>query len=245
MGIGSGWPASQSGEERVLSQVGAVPGPLCVLDVGANRGQFAQLALETLPMERTTIHCFEPSATAFTALSGLLARNPSIRLHQTAIGAERGHATLWSDAAGSSLSSLSRRDVSHCGMRFDCHEQVTVRTIDDFCEESQLERLHLVKLDVEGHELSAMRGAARMLQSGRIDVITFEFGGCHIDTRTFFRDFWIFLNGMHMRIARITPSGFLSAINQYEEALEQFRTTNFVAYRPNVLAAALSRGEAN
>ena len=60
-------------------------------------------------------------------------------------------------------------------------------------------------------------------------MVTFEFGGCNIDTRTYFQDFWYFFreHGMH-RVYRITPTGLLVPILGYREELEQFRTTNFL-----------------
>jgi len=62
-----------------------------------------------------------------------------------------------------------------------------------------------------------------------IGMVMFEFGGCNIDTRTFFRDFWHFFSDRGMRLHRITPGGSLFPLDRYTESLEQFRTTNFLA----------------
>ena len=71
-----------------------------------------------------------------------------------------------------------------------------------------------------------------MIRSGKVRVASFEFGGCNIDSRTFFQDFFYFFreNGMD-RIFRITPSGYLYPIADYKEMDEQFRATNFVVMR--------------
>lgn len=42
------------------------------------------------------------------------------------------------------------------------------------------DRLHLVKLDIEGEEVNAIRGAKTLISSGRIDFIQFEYGGTWI-----------------------------------------------------------------
>jgi hypothetical protein len=62
-------------------------------------------------------------------------------------------------------------------------------------------------------------------------MVMFEFGGCNIDTRTYFQDFFYFFKKHDMSIYRITPSGFFHPIPKYLEELEQFRTTNFLATR--------------
>ncbi len=62
-------------------------------------------------------------------------------------------------------------------------------------------------------------------------MATFEFGGCNIDTRTYFQDFYYFFEDVGMRVLRITPSGFLTPIDSYKEVYEQFTTTNFVALK--------------
>jgi hypothetical protein len=49
----------------------------------------------------------------------------------------------------------------------------------------------MVKMDIEGHELTALKGFGAALDVAR--VLQFEFGGCNIDSRTYFQDFWYFL----------------------------------------------------
>ena len=63
-----------------------------------------------------------------------------------------------------------------------------------------------------------------------VRFVSFEFGGCNIDTRTFVQDFHYFFGNYNMQLARITPAGFWLEMGTYTELYEQFRTTNFVAY---------------
>ncbi|HIO21636.1 MAG TPA: FkbM family methyltransferase, partial [Nitrospirales bacterium] len=94
----------------------------------------------------------------------------------------------------------------------------------------QLDRQHIsvCKIDIEGHELDALNGFGEALK--HIDVIQFEFGGCNIDTRTFFQDFWYFFTERGFDIYRITPFGAVK-INRYRELDEFFTTTNYLAKR--------------
>jgi len=89
----------------------------------------------------------------------------------------------------------------------------------------------LLKLDIEGHELDALIGASKMFEKGAIEMCTFEFGGCNIDTRTFFQDFYYYFTNFNLMLHRMTPSGFLAPIVKYKEVYEQFRTTNYLALK--------------
>ena len=106
-------------------------------------------------------------------------------------------------------------------------EEIKIKTIDSYCDEHAIKTINLLKLDIEGHELDALKGAKRMLSSGAIDFIQFEFGGCNIDSRTYFQDFYYLLKD-DFRFFRILKDG-LFPIKSYKEEYEVFITTNFLA----------------
>jgi hypothetical protein len=62
-----------------------------------------------------------------------------------------------------------------------------------------------MKMDIEGHELFALRGAQRSLAAGKIGALAFEFGCGDINSRTFFRDYWELLTAANFAIYRIPP----------------------------------------
>ncbi|MFN8245330.1 MAG: hypothetical protein U0T56_02965 [Ferruginibacter sp.] len=81
-------------------------------------------------------------------------------------------------------------------------------------------------MDVEGHELSCLKGASTMIKNGAIDFIQFEFGGCNIDSRTYLQDFWYLLHDQY-NFYRIVKDG-LMPIEQYNERWEIFKNINFL-----------------
>lgn len=74
--------------------------------------------------------------------------------------------------------------------------------------------------------MAALQGFGEAIRHTR--VVQFEFGGCNIDTRTYSRDFWYFFRQRGFRLYRLTPFG-LFGIDTYDERLENFTTTNYVA----------------
>ena len=230
MGIGAGTAVDSSGESAALELVRSrSQGSLCIFDVGANCGEYAELSLQVLKEQAGAIHSFEPSPVAFGELTRRLHGQPAVHLVPVALGETREQRLLYADQPGSPLASLTKRNLDHFGIAVTHADQISVTTVDAYCAEHGVERIDLLKLDVEGHELDVLRGARRMLAERRIRLLTFEFGGTNIDTRTYVRDFFELLmplgaNGLY----RIMPRGRLFHLPTYDETLEAFRTTNFL-----------------
>src|SRR5690606_3866529 len=108
---------------------------------------------------------------------------------------------------------------------------IEIRTIDQFCRDQNISNIDFLKLDIEGHEMAALRGASEMLNKNAIRFIQFEFGGCNIDSRTYFQDFWYLLHERY-KIYRIVRDG-LFHVERYSETYEIFRTINYLAELKN------------
>lgn len=55
-------------------------------------------------------------------------------------------------------------------------QQVTVVTLDDFCQQHGIERIDFLKIDTEGFDLEVIRGADILFQQHRIGVVVAEVG---------------------------------------------------------------------
>lgn len=233
MGVGTGTDAWSSGERTMIQRLlsGSTSFTPCFFDVGANKGQFLSLLLSVLGSRAATIHSFEPSAEAFSHLRSVARNDERIRINNTALGNCSGTATLFADQPGSGMGSLTKRSLGYRKLTFDHEESVRITTLDEYCDSHGVAQIDLLKMDVEGHELNVLEGARRMLSQNAIGAIAFEFGGCNIDTRTYFQDFFVYLTNAKMQVYRISPGGYACPVRQYREIYEQFRTTNFLATR--------------
>jgi FkbM family methyltransferase len=232
MGVGGGSDVNTSGERHLVRTLTTVAEPpYRVFDVGANTGQFLTMLLGNVDAALLEVHCFEPSPDAFAMLAHVAADHPSVRINNTGLGSEPGEMLLYYDRPGSPLASLTRRRLEHFQIPFEMSEPVSINSVDAYCREQGIQSIDWLKIDVEGHELDVLAGAEEMLARHSIALVTFEFGGCNIDSRSFVQDFFYIFRAASMDLYRLTPSGYLSAIADYREIYEQFLTSNFVAIR--------------
>lgn len=218
------------GEATIAQEVGVIchllgAPPRLAVDIGGNVGDYtATLKAAAKDVE---IHTFEPSATNLDILRKRFAGDDSIIIAPFAVADTGGPAVLFADRAGSGLGSLSRRRLDHFAIKFDVSEPVTTIRFEDYWNDVLGRRpIDIAKLDIEGHELAALRGFGEAVQS--IKAIQFEFGGGNIDTRTYFQDFWYFFQEEKFDLFRIAPIG-VDVIATYSEADEYFSTTNYIA----------------
>ncbi|MFN3077061.1 MAG: FkbM family methyltransferase, partial [Alphaproteobacteria bacterium] len=193
-------------------------------------GSFARTALEVLDHDLWKIHCFEPNKKGYGAIVSSLEPHLGKRVFafNVGIGDTVGTCPLFGNGPGSVLGSLYQRRLDHFGITMEKVEDVPITTLEQVCQENGINRIHYLKLDVEGHEVKALQGARSLLDDGRIDFVQFEFGGCNIDSKTYFQDFWYVLE--KYRIHRIVKDG-LFEIGKYTEKDEIFETQNFLAER--------------
>lgn len=198
-----------------------------LFDVGANKGSYTRELIRQFGDSAIKIYCFDP-ATALVR-SHLQFADPRVDVVNAALGAKEGSRSLFGVESQSGLSSLTQRRLDHFGIAMTKVQEVDVTTLDSFANTHHIEQIDLLKLDVEGHELDVLKGGADLLSQNRIKCIQFEFGGCNIDTRTYFQDFWYLLHVKHgFSIYRISPFAPIR-INRYRETDEVFLTTNYIA----------------
>ncbi len=203
--------------------------PALAIDVGGNIGNYtAELRKKNPQLE---IHVFEPCTKNVIKLKEQFSYDPKIKIVPYALSDKSGSATLFSNEPGSGLGSLTQRRLAHFNMSFDVKETIKTLRFDEYWRtELRSKQLDMVKLDVEGHELFALNGFGEALRATK--VIQFEFGGCNIDTRTFFQDFWYFFKERDFDLYRINPFGAEKLLH-YKESYEFFSTTNYIAVNQN------------
>ena len=214
--------------ERLVIRIGVEgkPAPV-VFDVGANEGQWLAELLACCPGAR--VHAFEPHASLAARVAS---KYPSVSVNNLALADEPGtlHLYDYSSHAGSQHATLLEGVIDGIHQGSAQRVQVPVGSIDEYCMQRGIDRIDLLKIDVEGFELKVLQGAKRMLAEQRIDVIQFEFNEMNVVSRTFLNDFSSCLQASH-RLYRLLPHGLLPLRTAGHWTNEQFVYQNVVALR--------------
>jgi FkbM family methyltransferase len=137
-----------------------------VIDGGANIGLFTVMAAAGVGPRGHVIAC-EPAPTTMALLRANVERNAFdwVELRELALADAPGRLHMQVFTPGSGFSSFAPADAIT-----GTQVEVEVATLDNVVGDA-LERLTLVKLDVEGAELRALRGASQVLDRARPDFI--------------------------------------------------------------------------
>jgi FkbM family methyltransferase len=229
MNIGSGGNYLASGEKCIVKHIAQKHKNLktiIVFDVGANVGNYSKMAADVLG-DNACLYAFEPSKATFQRLEENTKLIKNITRYNFGFSDMDTEITLYSDKESSGLASVYKRNLEHFSINMGNTETIEVKTIDAFCMENKIDSIDFLKMDVEGNELKVLHGAKNLINNGGIESLQFEFGGCNIDSRTYFQDFYYLLKDRY-KIYRIVQDG-LFEIKQYREIYECFITTNFFA----------------
>lgn len=130
-----------------------------VLDVGANRGEFAKAAAERFP--GAVVHAFEPLESCAEKLQALEASHPNVRAHRFALGDSPGEVELFESdfTPASSMLAMSERcrelwPKAAAGRR----TTAPMETLDRLDARLGFEPAVFLKLDIQGYEMFALRG---------------------------------------------------------------------------------------
>lgn len=149
--------------------------PITIFDVGAHDGRTAKLYNKQFPNSK--IFSFEPTPNTFKSLANNLSNYKNVELSNVALSNFVGQTQFFLNKSSLTNSILKPHDEKYIAPDiFHTVEKIVVNTntIDVFCEEKKIEKINILKIDVQGAELEVLKGAAAMLTNKNIDLIYLE-----------------------------------------------------------------------
>ncbi|MDZ4757075.1 MAG: FkbM family methyltransferase [Bacteroidota bacterium] len=132
--------------------------PEHIFDCGANVGFVTHVFLKKFPTAK--IHSFEPNPLVFEQLKNAHGQNPNVVLHNKGIGRTKGSLTFninKNSGTSSFLAANAYHTLNYANKNIQ-EKVVEVVGIGEYMKENNISCIDLLKLDIEGFELEALKG---------------------------------------------------------------------------------------
>ncbi|MHB8474367.1 MAG: FkbM family methyltransferase [Gammaproteobacteria bacterium] len=136
-----------------------------VLDVGANLGEFSVFAAKRVP--DGVVHAFEPTQKLYSLARRNIEVNgfSNTHVHEIGLSDHPGSFPIYKAAVRGADGSMNNGLNSLFGGNgLDVSETIEIVRLDDWCDEHRVSILDLIKMDIEGAELSALKGSEKILR---------------------------------------------------------------------------------
>jgi len=192
------------------------------VDAGANIGIYSRFLARCVG-PAGSVHSFEPSPDNFARLAAGLAKFPNVHLNQLAVSDTTGESALYVS---------DELNVDHRAYQTEGEPRkgITIQSIrlDDYFKPG--ERVDLIKMDIQGFELHALRGASRVLADNPGIMILLEFWPYGLKCAgVSAEDLLGFLREKGFRYFLVTNAGLTPGPDRWEGAVEPATYFNLFA----------------
>jgi len=153
-----------------------LPEPKTIFDVGAWEGNITEKFLSFSP--NSEFFCFEPNPKGYKRLEQKFNKNENVHTYELAIGDKEGVLDLfqYDHSPANSLMQIKKDAERYLDSetKFLGHSQVTVTTLDKFCEKHKIESIDLLKMDIQGSETRLITGVENLLKKKKVNLIFSE-----------------------------------------------------------------------
>lgn len=212
--------------------------PFKVIDVGSNIGYWSSHLLDTCQsagVQSVELWAFEPSDEIRIQLALRMQSAPPnyrVSIRSEAVSDAIGQAEFDATPGITGVKHLLTDESIADGQTPSV--VVNVTTLAEVFEEEGIDAVDFVKSDVEGFDLSALRGAASLLAEGRIGLFQFEYNHRWISTRSFLKDVFDFAESLPYQVCKVV-SGGIDAYESWHPELETFFEANYVLVRDDLI----------
>lgn len=207
--------------------------PYRAFDIGANLGEWtaevARVAGDAFPW---SVDLFEPIEGSFTHVARRFADDTRIRCHQAAVSNRVGTAQMVvvGDTSGTNHLGTLATDTDARTVT------VPLTTLEAQLADLGFDRVDLVKVDTEGHDIEILRAIRPLLERGAIGVLQFEYNWRWLSNRGSLNEVFELIAGTGYRLARVYPDG-LGIYPGWNAEMDRYFEANYALVRADMAAA--------
>jgi FkbM family methyltransferase len=207
---------------------------LVCFDVGANVGDWSSALLchcEGLDFPALELHVFEPVPATEEALRRRLGQKRSVHYQPLALSSTIGPAAMYVSGETSGTNSL------HSSGRNALERPISVRkgTVTDFCAANDIQSIHLLKIDTEGHDYDVILGTLPLLKEGRVAALQFEYNHRWIFSRHYLKDVFDAIHETPYVLGKVCMD-HVEVYDRWHPEHERFFEANYILMRLDVLS---------
>lgn len=135
-----------------------------VLDIGANIGFYAEI-LSDIVGKKGEVHCFEPDTTNFKHLQNRCKKLPNVTINNKAVSEKTETIKIYTS---------KKLNVDHRTYKPDEYDQeidIHAISIDEYLAPLN-SQINFIKMDIQGFEMSAVKGMEKTLQSPKLKMLS-------------------------------------------------------------------------
>lgn len=178
------------------------------LDVGANIGYFSFLVKQMSP--QAEVYSFEPLPQNIEAYKKNQQLNhfSKMNLQEVCVADQKGETEfLIPPKEESGWGRMAHRDL-FSGEKI----KRSVITLDEFCRDKKIEKVDLMKIDVEGYEHKVLKGAVELIETHRPRICIELNEPCLLDTGTSGEEIFAFFKQRQYQMHALDPQKGLVAV---------------------------------
>jgi len=196
--------------------------PTCIIDGGANIGKYSMLLQQYLP--QCKVYAFEPVKSTYEELANQIKPYTNIEAINKGFFSETctKEIHLFDSNTHSSLYDIK-------GISYHSTDAVKIDLIrgDEFIHERKIDKVDLLKLDLEGAEFDAIKGFETCFKNKQIRAVQFEYGYINISTKHLLIDYYAMFEANGYLLGKIFPKTV--EFRAYKFKHEDFLGPNFIA----------------
>ena len=195
------------------------------IDVGAHKGEFLNYLLTIKDIQE--IHAFEPQKEIFDVLNLNFGKNKKIFLNSEGVSdinstKEMNLNSLTSTSTFSTINKNSpwfkfKNIVLNKKDSFQKKIEIKTIRLDDYFKVKDINKIDLLKIDTEGHELKVLNGAKKIFENNKIKYLLIEIHSSNMYKDYRASDIYSFLKEKNFKLVKKFKFPFLKFEDQLYE----------------------------
>ncbi len=224
-------------QKQLIEKFADITEKLVVFDVGANIGDwtwnFLDVSSKSNTQQNFEIHAFEPVPSTFEALQDRITKHnlhEKVELISKALSNKEGTTDMYffGDLAGTNSLHPGATKLEQNSIK------INTTTLNNYCINNNIEIIHFLKCDTEGHDVEVINGAKKLFEEQRVMALQFEYNHTWVYSRHYLKDIFDLFKDSSYLVGKITPK-YIELYKEWHQELERFFEGNYIILHKKAL----------